>query len=235
MELSELSRKRLQGVHPDLVRVVKDAAENAPFEILVVDGLRTVAQQKKFVASGKSTTMNSRHLTGHAVDLCAIDDNGKLQWGKQYANGIAELMEAAAKRHDIPLEWGGAWKSFVDTPHWQLPWKEYPKQDTSWHTQATTADTNAAVLKKSRKHRAAGWMKWGMGVTGGGMAGWPAIKEQITIGQDIVATAQQVLTANSLIVVSGICIASAIAFNWIQLMQKDDLTEGRYTPSGADQ
>lgn len=232
-ELSALSRERLKGVHPDLVKCVEDAAANAPFEILVVDGRRTAARQRKLVAEGKSTTMNSRHLTGHAVDLCAMN-GGKLVWGKPQSHAIADLMKAEATNKGINLEWGGDWRSFVDTPHFQLAWKDYPKQDESWMKKPAPAAEVKAVLKKSRKHRAAGWAKWGAGSLGGITAGWPAIKNQITIGQDIVATATQVLTANALTVVSALLIVSAITFNWFQMMQKDDLNEGRYTPSKAD-
>lgn len=231
-ELTELSRKRLEGVHPDLKKVVEDAAANAPFEILVVEGLRTVARQKKMVAEGKSRTMNSRHLTGHAIDLCAIVD-GKMKWTKPHNHAIADLMKAEATSKGVDLEWGGEiWPTFKDTPHYQLSWDVYPKQDTTWDTKPKAVEVKAA-LKKSRKHRAAGWAKWGAGISGGVTAGWPAIKQQITVGQDIVATATQVLAANSLTVVAGLLIVGAITANWFQMMQKDDLEEGRYMPSGA--
>ena len=57
---------RLAGVHPDLVRVVRRAAEGG-VAFRVEEGLRTVKRQKQLVAAGASQTMNSRHITGHAT------------------------------------------------------------------------------------------------------------------------------------------------------------------------
>lgn len=144
--LSDLSRRRLKGVHPDLVALVEDAIRTTEIDFLVVEGCRTKARQRKLVSAGKSTTMNSRHLTGHAVDLCAID--GKtLHWGAPHHDIIANAMKEAASERGIDLEWGGDWKTFVDPPHFQLSWKSYPKQETSW--QSTPASTQ--VAKKATK------------------------------------------------------------------------------------
>ena len=65
-------RARLEGVHPDLVRVVERAIELTEVDFTVLEGLRNVSRQKELVAAGASQTMNSRHLTGHAVDLGAL-------------------------------------------------------------------------------------------------------------------------------------------------------------------
>lgn len=59
--------KRLEGVHPDLVRVVRRARLTARF--MVIEGLRTLDRQRQLVEEGNSKTLRSRHLTGHAVDL----------------------------------------------------------------------------------------------------------------------------------------------------------------------
>ena len=125
MSLNPRSQKTLQGIHKDLVKVVLRAdALGARF--IVTDGVRTLERQKQLVAAGKSKTMNSRHLTGHAVDLCASHGDGDVSWDDADLKAIAEKMKAAATELGIPLEWGGDWKSFVDMPHYQLPWKEYP-------------------------------------------------------------------------------------------------------------
>src|SRR5918995_7391971 len=70
--LSKLSSDRLQGVHPDLVRVVERAIQITTQDFRVQEGLRTRERQAALVARGASRTMNSRHLTGHAVDLVAL-------------------------------------------------------------------------------------------------------------------------------------------------------------------
>jgi len=89
---------------------------------MVIEGLRTRSRQKQLVAKGASTTMNSRHLTGHAVDLVPYP----IAWDWPLFYPIADAMKSAAKGLGVPLEWGGDWKSFKDGPHFQLPWKEYP-------------------------------------------------------------------------------------------------------------
>ena len=72
--LLERDRQRLAGVHADLLRVVERARLAIPF--IVVEGLRTRERQARLVAIGASRTMNSRHLTGHAVDLAYWLDDG---------------------------------------------------------------------------------------------------------------------------------------------------------------
>ena len=67
MVLNERSLKALQGVHPDLVRVVNQAALSSPFPFIVTEGLRTIERQRILFAQKLSRTMNSRHLTGHAI------------------------------------------------------------------------------------------------------------------------------------------------------------------------
>lgn len=123
--LGTTSRKRLQGVHPDLVAVVNRAIQLTAVDFSVLEGVRSVARQKQLVAAGASTTMNSRHITGHAVDLGALL-GGKIRWDWPLYYKIAEAMKAAAAEIDVPLEWGGDWKRFKDGPHFQLPWKQYP-------------------------------------------------------------------------------------------------------------
>jgi peptidoglycan L-alanyl-D-glutamate endopeptidase CwlK len=108
--LSRLSLSRLEGVHPDLVKVVKRAIEITEVDFRVSEGLRTKARQAELVKSGASQTQNSRHLTGHAVDL-------------DYK--IADAVKQAAKELNVPIEWGGDWKTFKDGPHFQLPWGSY--------------------------------------------------------------------------------------------------------------
>lgn len=125
--LDHHSLGNLRGVHPDLVRVVNDCAANSPlpFTFGVSEGLRTIRQQKIDVASGKSATMNSRHLDGHAVDLVVLV-GGKMVWAWPPYHVLAAGMKAAAARCGIPLEAGADWTHFPDGPHYQLPFAEYP-------------------------------------------------------------------------------------------------------------
>ena len=135
MELDARSLKRLEGVHEDLVAVVKRAAELTDQPFVVIEGLRSVERQKQLVAAGASTTLRSRHLTGHAVDLAAFIDLDKsgdytsgdnIRWDWPLYGKIASHMKTAAFQLDIPIEWGGDWTTFKDGPHFQLPWADYP-------------------------------------------------------------------------------------------------------------
>lgn len=124
-KLSQRSRDRLKGVHPDLVNVVEHAIEITTVDFAVLEGLRTPERQKVLKEAGASQTLNSRHITGHAVDLGAWVD-GEVRWDWPLYNQIAKAMKAAAAELNIPIEWGGDWSRFKDGPHWQLPRKEYP-------------------------------------------------------------------------------------------------------------
>lgn len=124
--LGAASLAKLQGVHPDLVKVVKRAIQLTAQDFTVTEGLRTKARQVYLVQTGKSKTMNSRHITGHAVDLAPVV-NGTISWDWDHFWPIVTAMEAAAKELGIPIESGARWKSFPDAPHHQLPWASYPK------------------------------------------------------------------------------------------------------------
>jgi peptidoglycan L-alanyl-D-glutamate endopeptidase CwlK len=124
-KLGKRSRDNLVGIHPDLVRVVERAIEITDVDFVVIEGLRTAKRQAELVASGASRTMRSRHLTGHAVDLAAIHE-GKVTWRAEPYRLLSHWMLKAAADLGVPIEWGGQWQSFVDLPHWQLPWERYP-------------------------------------------------------------------------------------------------------------
>jgi len=121
--LSFRSRQRLSGVHPDLVAVVKRAIEITEQDFSVLEGVRNIERQRQLVKAGKSKTLNSRHLTGHAVDLVPYP----VSWDWEYFYPIADAMKTAAEELGVDLEWGGDWKSFPDGPHWELSWDSYPK------------------------------------------------------------------------------------------------------------
>lgn len=120
MNLSASSLARLKGVHPDLVRVVKRAAQLTKVDFAVVEGVRTLERQKQLLAAGATTLLKSRHLTGHAVDLVPLID-GKARWDWPLYRKLAPFVWAAARAEKVPVEWGGDWKKFPDAPHWQLP------------------------------------------------------------------------------------------------------------------
>lgn len=118
-KLSDKSLEKLNGVHPDLVSVVKLAIDLTEVDFVVLEGLRSKDRQRELVNKGASKTMNSRHITGHAVDLGAYV--GEIRWDWPLYDKIAKAMKEAAYQINVKIEWGGDWKSFKDGPHFQLP------------------------------------------------------------------------------------------------------------------
>ena len=112
-KLSQRSLNKLNGVHPDLVAVVKRAIELTDVDFGVTYGVRTVEEQEKLVASGRSQTMKSKHLiqdTGysHAVDLVAYDGSDAV-WEINVYDNICDAMARAADELEVPVKWGAAW------------------------------------------------------------------------------------------------------------------------------
>ncbi len=147
MTLAPRSLKCLEGVHPDIAAVVRRADElGARFHITC--GLRTVEEQTRLVKAGKSRTMKSRHLTGHAVDFVVAEPGGGVSYDHGDMAECAALFKRAAKELGIAIEWGGDWKSFVDTPHIELDRKVY-KADGTKTPEPISVPSPAAPLQKS--------------------------------------------------------------------------------------
>lgn len=124
MALGRNSEARLYGVHPQLVNVVRRAADMEGPSIIVVEGLRSLELQRKYVAAGRSLTLASRHLLqpsgfGEAVDLCVWKDK-RACWEFDVLVALKGRVFAAAVELNVSLTWGGEWKRLVDTPHYQL-------------------------------------------------------------------------------------------------------------------
>ena len=107
-KLSQRSIERLDGVDDRLVDVVCRAIEITTVDFGVTEGLRTVETQRQYVAAGKSQTMDSKHLTGHAVDLVAYI-NGQVAWELNLYDNIADAMKQAAIEKNVAIKWGAAW------------------------------------------------------------------------------------------------------------------------------
>jgi peptidoglycan L-alanyl-D-glutamate endopeptidase CwlK len=124
-KLGPRSQTRLKGVHPDLVKVVERAIEITTVDFTVLEGLRDPMRQKKLKDAGASMTLNSRHITGHAVDLGAwVED--EVRWDWPLYHKIAAAMKEAAKEMGVAIVWGGDWRTFKDGPHFELDRRKYP-------------------------------------------------------------------------------------------------------------
>lgn len=120
-KLSKRSLSNLEGVHPELQRLVNEAIKVTHVDFTVLEGLRTEERQRKLYNSGASQTTNSRHLTGHAVDLAPYI-NGAISWHWPHYYELERVIKGVADRLGIAVEWGGDWTRFKDGPHWQIPW-----------------------------------------------------------------------------------------------------------------
>ena len=122
-ELSDSSMQRLN--HPDfdpgLRRVVMHCAQRCPYPFAVFETLRTIERQREYLKRGVSKTLNSRHLTGHAVDLVPLDADGKLDWMNQTRlEAVAKQMRASAAELGYPLTSGGL--------HWGWDWYHFQRR-----------------------------------------------------------------------------------------------------------
>lgn len=123
---SQRSENNLNGVNSDLVRVIRRALEITPVDFIVIEGLRTQARQKELFAAGKSQTNNSRHLTGHAVDIIPVNT----KWQIEEFKSLLKAVKQAADELGVKLRFGINWKNdpslpietrFIDAPHVEIP------------------------------------------------------------------------------------------------------------------
>lgn len=125
---SKRSETNLQGVAPLLRAIARRALYLSEVDFVITEGLRTMQRQKELVRQGKSKTFNSKHLPqvdgyGYAIDLAAYDEYGQITWELAYYKRIAIAFEKAANELGGQVTWGGTWKTFIDSPHFQL---DYP-------------------------------------------------------------------------------------------------------------
>lgn len=107
-KLSKRSLKNLEGINEDLVKVVKHAITISKIDFGVICGLRTLEEQKLMFESGASTTMNSKHLTGDAVDLMAYI-GARESWELNLYDDIADAIAESATLFNVGITWGAAW------------------------------------------------------------------------------------------------------------------------------
>ncbi|MEK3836433.1 M15 family metallopeptidase [Paenibacillus sp. FSL R7-0128] len=123
-----------------LLPCVKAAAEAliersyaAGIPIIIVQGLRTIAEQDALYAQGRSKpgqiVTNARggysnHNFGVAIDFALLTNDGRsVSWDTKLdgnRNGKADWNEVVAIAKALGFTWGGDWKTFVDLPHLEM-------------------------------------------------------------------------------------------------------------------
>ena len=114
-KFSKKSKEKMKGVHPDLVKVLELAITYTKQDFSITEGVRTKQQQAIYVQTGKSQTMNSKHLVqrdgySHAVDVIPFP----VSWDLEKFYVIADAVEKAAEQLNVKIRWGGAWTTFVN-------------------------------------------------------------------------------------------------------------------------
>ena len=112
-KLSQRSLDKLEGVHPQLKAVVKKAINYTNVDFGVTNGVRDSAEQERLYASGRSQTMNSKHLIQddgycHAVDVVAYDGSNVV-WEINVYDDICDAFKKAAQEVGVSIKWGAAW------------------------------------------------------------------------------------------------------------------------------
>ena len=128
VKLGQRSIDRLKGVNPSLVAVFKRACETMPFDVTVLEGLRSYERQQELLKQGATKVSVSRHMSGNALDIAPYP----IDWNDlERFQIMAEHMFKAAEELGIVIRWGGTWQShfekpvkwakFLDAPHFELP------------------------------------------------------------------------------------------------------------------
>ena len=128
---------RFSGVDQRLVDIAQEACQALPFDVIVVEGVRTIQRQRGLYAQGRTKpgkivtwTMNSKHIDGLAVDLAPYDHETKqILWGDVLKfNDMIRSMLRVAAAHKVKIRSGADWNQNgilrenreTDSPHFEL-------------------------------------------------------------------------------------------------------------------
>ena len=128
---------RFSGVDQRLVSIAQEACQALPFDVIVVEGVRTEKRQQELYAQGRTKpgkvvtwTMNSKHIDGLAVDLAPYDhETRQILWGDVLKfNDMIRSMLRVAAAHKVKIRSGADWNQNgvlrenreTDSPHFEL-------------------------------------------------------------------------------------------------------------------
>jgi len=114
---STSSETKLTSCHPDLVRLFREVIKER--DCTVLEGHRSMERQKQLFRDGKSKTLASKHLTqpSIAVDVMPYP----IKWEDREGQlDFATFVYMKAIELGVKVKWGGNFRNFYDSPHWEL-------------------------------------------------------------------------------------------------------------------
>lgn len=125
--LGSLNKKALAKLEP-FVTAAEQAMEKHGVKVEVISGLRSWAAQAALFAQGrtkpgrivtKARPGSSWHNYGLAIDLGLFSNGVYLdEVDPKRADRLYQEIGSIAAKHGV--EWAGNWKSFTETPHFQV-------------------------------------------------------------------------------------------------------------------
>ncbi len=124
---SQKSRDILSTVDIRLQELFHEVIQHV--DIRIVEGIRTLERQKELVKTGKSKTMNSRHLGGLAVDFVPMKDGG-ISYNINDCVFVAGIIKGIASQMNLncKIRLGADWdgdnivsdEKFLDAVHIEI-------------------------------------------------------------------------------------------------------------------
>jgi peptidoglycan L-alanyl-D-glutamate endopeptidase CwlK len=127
--MSCFSKKSLEKInnkkfHPLLKKLLQEAIKDTPIDFVVLETVRTIETQKEYFKKKTTKTLKSKHIpTCNKSQLCEAVDIAPypVNWqDTQKFDKLALHIKQKANQLNIPITWGGDWKTLVDKPHFEL-------------------------------------------------------------------------------------------------------------------
>jgi peptidoglycan L-alanyl-D-glutamate endopeptidase CwlK len=108
-------------LHPELQSIIikfKEMCKKQGLNVTITETYRTVAEQEAVYNKGKSKARGTEYQSGHqwgvAFDICQATKDSKQWYNKDF------LKRCGAIGKTLGLYWGGDFRSFPDSPHFEM-------------------------------------------------------------------------------------------------------------------
>lgn len=130
MTFDERTERNIATLHPvaqkrarEFMQAVVPAMRQRGVDVRIISGTRSYAEQNALYAKGRTTpgpkVTNARAGFSNHNFGCAWDIG--LFQGRNYLDDSPLYKECGKIGQSLGLEWGGAWKSIKDEPHFEVP------------------------------------------------------------------------------------------------------------------